>query len=171
MEIVTRVDEDLLLDLLNTTPVVDGVRLDEFGSLPQAQDWAVARGGVGTAAEAEQLRRVRDAIQAVSRGDSPAQALQADLGQVRLHPQLSESGLSWHLRVPADQVLAARAMLAWASIHARSPERLRPCANPECCRFLLDRSNANTARWCSMALCGNRSKVRRHYQRNRATEE
>jgi len=30
-----------------------------------------------------------------------------------------------------------------------------------------DHSNANVARWCSMAICGNRLKARRHYQQAR----
>jgi len=34
--------------------------------------------------------------------------------------------------------------------------------------FLIDRSKANAARWCSMAVCGNRMKARRHYHRSRA---
>jgi predicted RNA-binding Zn ribbon-like protein len=46
---------------------------------------------------------------------------------------------------------------------------LRPCANIECQLFLIDRSKPNTARWCSMAVCGNRMKARRHYQRGRST--
>jgi predicted RNA-binding Zn ribbon-like protein len=33
--------------------------------------------------------------------------------------------------------------------------------------FLIDHSKAGTARWCSMAVCGNRMKARRHYQRAR----
>jgi predicted RNA-binding Zn ribbon-like protein len=33
--------------------------------------------------------------------------------------------------------------------------------------FLIDRSKPNSARWCSMAICGNRLKARRHYQRSR----
>ncbi|GGJ34413.1 hypothetical protein GCM10010121_052110 [Streptomyces brasiliensis] len=49
------------------------------------------------------------------------------------------------------------------------PGRLRACANPECRRFLLDRSRTNKGRWCSMAVCGNRMKARRHYERTRAT--
>ena len=48
-----------------------------------------------------------------------------------------------------------------------SPGRLRPCANDECRLFLIDRSKAGTARWCSMAVCGNRMKARRHYERAR----
>ena len=49
----------------------------------------------------------------------------------------------------------------------RSPGRLRPCANDECRLFLDDHSKANAARWCSMAVCGNRMKARRHYERAR----
>ena len=48
---------------------------------------------------------------------------------------------------------------------AHNPGRLRPCANDECRLFLIDHSKANAARWCSMAVCGNRMKARRHYQR------
>ena len=63
--------------------------------------------------------------------------------------------------------LAVRAVLAWDALAKRSPGRLRPCANDECRLFLIDRSKANAARWCSMAVCGNRMKARRHYQRSR----
>ncbi|WP_425503278.1 CGNR zinc finger domain-containing protein [Psychromicrobium silvestre] len=45
------------------------------------------------------------------------------------------------------------------------PGRLRPCANLECNKFLIDHSRPNTARWCSMADCGNRLKARRHQAR------
>ncbi|MEC3993203.1 CGNR zinc finger domain-containing protein [Actinacidiphila sp. DG2A-62] len=48
------------------------------------------------------------------------------------------------------------------------PGRLRPCQNAEeCTLFLIDRSKSNSARWCSMAQCGNRMKARRHYERAR----
>jgi predicted RNA-binding Zn ribbon-like protein len=55
--------------------------------------------------------------------------------------------------------------VAWARLREKLPGRLRPCANHECRLFLLDRSRADTARWCSMKVCGNRLKTRRHYQR------
>jgi predicted RNA-binding Zn ribbon-like protein len=40
--------------------------------------------------------------------------------------------------------------------------------HPECALFLIDPSKPNTARWCSMVVCGNRMKARRHYERIRA---
>jgi predicted RNA-binding Zn ribbon-like protein len=46
------------------------------------------------------------------------------------------------------------------------PGRLRPCENPECALFLLDRSKPNKARWCSMAVCGNQNKARRYRSRH-----
>jgi predicted RNA-binding Zn ribbon-like protein len=60
---------------------------------------------------------------------------------------------------------AVRAVTAWGALQEARPGRLRPCANDECRLFLLDRSRANRARWCSMAVCGNREKARRHYGR------
>jgi predicted RNA-binding Zn ribbon-like protein len=83
---------------------------------------------------------------------------------------LGDTGLELHLTVEDDdRRLAVRAVLAWGVVTHDLPGRLRPCANDECRLFLLDRSRANTARWCSMAICGNRMKARRHYQRTRET--
>jgi hypothetical protein len=169
LDLVTREDEDLLLELLNTTPVVDGERVDELADDHAGGSWAGARGGVGTVGEVAALRSARDAIQAVVWGTSGTQTLAAQLERIVLRPRLQDDVVSWELRVPADEALVARASLAWAAINQRAPGRLRACANSECRLFLLDRSNANTARWCSMATCGNRFKARRHYKRTRTT--
>jgi predicted RNA-binding Zn ribbon-like protein len=72
--------------------------------------------------------------------------------------------------VADDEALAVRAMLTWDRLRKTAPGRLRPCANEDCSLFLLDRSQANAARWCSMAVCGNRMKARRHYQRRRESQ-
>ncbi|NOV97462.1 CGNR zinc finger domain-containing protein [Isoptericola halotolerans] len=159
-----------MIDLLNTTSVVDGRRTDELTD-DAGQAWARAHGGAGLTEEVATLRRVRDAVQEVIHGAADPQDVAADVEKVAVHPVWREGSLGWEVQAPAEQVLASRALLAWAVVHERSPGRLRPCANPECCRFLLDRSNANTARWCSMALCGNRVKARRHYRRTRADEQ
>src|SRR5579863_40521 len=46
---------------------------------------------------------------------------------------------------------------------------VRHCADPACGWLFLDRSNAGRRRWCTMADCGNRNKVRQHYQRKAAS--
>ena len=45
--------------------------------------------------------------------------------------------------------------------------RLRECSAPDCTTILFDRSRNRTAKWCSMAACGNRNKVRRFRERER----
>lgn len=163
-------DEDLLLDLLNSTPVVDGGWRDLLATPSEARTWARARGGTGSPAEASHLRDVRDRLQAVVRGAEPAAALGPLLAGVRLRPEIAAGGLGWQLEAGRDRRLSARALLAWGRVQEQMPGRLRPCANDECRLFLLDRSRPNTARWCSMQACGNRLKSRRHYRRTRGAD-
>jgi predicted RNA-binding Zn ribbon-like protein len=47
--------------------------------------------------------------------------------------------------------------------------RLRTCGNPQCGWVFLDTSKNGTRRWCSMAVCGNRDKLRRFRRRRRST--
>jgi predicted RNA-binding Zn ribbon-like protein len=159
------VDDEVLLELLNTTPVVDGVPHDRIAADADAHRWALAHGGIGTAAELTGLRDVRDRLQAVVRGADPATALDAALRAVRLRPHPHPGGIDWRLDTAAERRLPAGIVLAWARVAAELPGRLRPCANAECRLFLLDRSRAGAARWCSMRTCGNRLKARRHQQR------
>jgi predicted RNA-binding Zn ribbon-like protein len=158
-------DEVLLLDLLNSTPVTDGRQLDLLATDQEAAPWARAHGGSGSAGEVAHLRQVRDRLQAVVRGTEGVDALAPLLTDVRLCPEVTQRGVSWHLDVADERGLGSRAVLAWGRIQELMPGRLRPCANDECRLFLLDRSRPNTARWCSMKVCGNRLKARRHYLR------
>ncbi|BBX23832.1 hypothetical protein MTER_32430 [Mycolicibacter terrae] len=163
-------DEALLLDLLNSTPVIDGVARDELEDPVTAQAWLDSH-NVGTANEQQlqDLIDIRTALQDVVRGDRTPQALAPFLSGVGLSPALSDEGLTWSLTTRGTSPAAARALLAWDALRIASPGRLRPCANDECRLFLIDRSKPNTARWCSMAICGNRMKARRHYQRTKTT--
>ncbi|GLW11674.1 hypothetical protein Misp01_68020 [Microtetraspora sp. NBRC 13810] len=164
-ETTTRADEDVLLDLLNSTPLVDGAAQDHLAGTAEARAWLRQRGGAGSSPERDAVRRIRDALQGVLRGDLPADALAPFLDGVACHPAVSERGVEWSLDVPAERVLGVKAILTWDALAKTKPGRLRPCENDECRLFLLDRSKTNRARWCSMALCGNRMKARRHYQR------
>jgi predicted RNA-binding Zn ribbon-like protein len=62
-----------------------------------------------------------------------------------------EGGLDW--------LLAAVARSGAEIIVEGTHARLRLCANPHCGLFFYDDSRTRRRRWCSMALCGNRSKV------------
>jgi predicted RNA-binding Zn ribbon-like protein len=62
-----------------------------------------------------------------------------------------EGGLDW--------LLAAVARSGAEIIAEGTRARLRLCANPHCGLFFYDNSRTRRRRWCSMAVCGNRSKV------------
>jgi predicted RNA-binding Zn ribbon-like protein len=162
-------DEAFLLALLNSTPVVDGTPTDDLAGPAAARAWLTAAGGQGTEAELRLVRQARQDLQAVVRGQQPAAVLNTALRGVASRPAITGGRVEWALSVPAERALAVRAVLAWDALQQRSPGRLRPCANTECRLFLIDHSKANSARWCSMAACGNRMKARRHYQRARGT--
>jgi predicted RNA-binding Zn ribbon-like protein len=149
-------DEGFLLAILNSTPVVDGRPTDNFADAARARSWLASVGGLGTEAELQHVLGVRQALQSVVRGEQRPDVLAPALHGATRIPAMSDGEVVWTLSVPPDRELAKR-----------SPGRLRPCANGECHLFLIDHSKANSARWCSMAACGNRMKARRHYQRVR----
>ena len=155
-------DEALLLDLLNTTPVVDGTPTDTLADFETAAPWLVEHDIPAVRSEYTALLEARETVQAIVRDGQPASTLQPILEATQLVPTATAHGIEWRLNENSG---AVRAALAWDSLRITSPGRLRPCANTECHLFLIDRSKPNTARWCSMAACGNRMKARRHYSR------
>jgi predicted RNA-binding Zn ribbon-like protein len=152
---------EVLLELLNSTPVVDGADTDLLADDDAARTWLAGRDGAGEDLAA--VRRVRDELQRVVRGQAHAEVLNRHLAHVRQVPRVHADGLDWDIGSSADW--CARVVLAWGALQNERPGRLRACANGECHLFLIDRSRGGTGRWCSMSECGNRMKARRHYNR------
>jgi len=144
-----------LLDLLNTTPVIDGQTVDKLDGR-----WLRVH---GAPKDVDAVRAVRDDLQRVVRIEADPSVLGRYLTDVRQMPDIGPDGVAWSLE--ADW--PARIVLAWGEVERDMPGRLRPCANEDCRLFLLDHSRAGTARWCSMSGCGNRMKARRHYSKTR----
>ncbi len=87
------------------------------------------------------------------------------------HDELVYTNHNWEIAFVAqegglDWLLAAVARSAAEIIAEGTRARLRLCANPHCGLFFYDTSRTHCRRWCSMTVCGNRSKVatfaRRH---------
>lgn len=147
---------DDLLELLNTTPVVDGAQTELLDGR-----WLRDHGAANqTVADA---RRLRDDLQRVVRGEAAPTVLSEHVRGASRTPAVADGGITWTLHAEWQ----ARMVLAWGDLQADMPGRLRACANDECRLFLLDRSRSGTGRWCSMNECGNRMKARRHYDRTR----
>jgi hypothetical protein len=163
-------DETLLLDLLNTTPVIDGTPRDDIADSTAGRRWLAAHGQQATDAEWLTLLDARSALQDIVRGDGPVAAVARFVDGVNRRASLGGDGIAWTIDLPEGRSAAARAVLAWDALRVSGPGRLRPCANEDCRLFLIDHSKPNSARWCSMAVCGNRMKARRHYQRSRRSQ-
>lgn len=60
----------------------------------------------------------------------------------------------------------ARLAVAWAELVLTGRiRRLKRCAERRCGEVFWDTSRNHSRRWCSMRVCGNRAKVRRHTAR------
>jgi predicted RNA-binding Zn ribbon-like protein len=156
---------------------------DDFAAPEQMRRWLVGQRLVApqTAfdeADRRHLVEVREALAALVRaadGDEGATrrwvtilneaARRVRLG-VRLHPEDGYRLMAEGMGVdrPVGDLLV-RVMSAMA---AGTWPRLKVCANPECGRAFYDASRNRSARWCSMAVCGNRMKGRAYRRRARA---
>ncbi len=161
-------DEDFLLALLNSTPVIDGVPPTPWPTPPgPGPGWPAPAARAPTRSWPACGRSARPSRRSCA-GEQPPAVLGPALDGAACAPAIAGGQVSWTLSVAPERELAVRAVLAWDALARNHPGRLRPCANDECRLFLIDRTRAGTARWCSMAACGNRMKARRHYQRARS---
>ena len=77
-------------------------------------------------------------------------------------------GMQWVWRATArtpDFVLYPVLSAATELLTSHALRRVRQCEDDGCGWLFVDRSNARQRRWCSMADCGNRNKVRNFYRR------
>ena len=115
---------------------------------------------------------VRDVCQAHAGVDVPAESLAVLdrlLAEAPLRLALSaDGGATVH---PADGLRNVPALVAriaadiTAATHAGTWPRLKACAADTCRWVYYDRSPAGRSRWCTMALCGSRNKMRKYRAR------
>jgi predicted RNA-binding Zn ribbon-like protein len=157
------------------TPDDLGLWLVRAGLLTQAP--AVSR------AHLREARALREAIDAclqatLAREPAPPPAVAAVdgwLAHAEPRPRLALAGDGTPVlgeREPPDPVRGALGAVALdaARMLGRPTEaaRIRVCASETCSARFYDRSPGGRRRWCSMALCGNEAKARRHRERARS---
>jgi predicted RNA-binding Zn ribbon-like protein len=81
------------------------------------------------------------------------------------HLAATSRGFAWELK--PDLQAALRPVVHSAIELMTSPrlERLRRCGGDTCYWLFIDETKNCSRRWCEMAICGNRHKVRRHRAR------
>jgi predicted RNA-binding Zn ribbon-like protein len=172
----------VVLDLVNTVLVDNGELVDRLTAPEDLGRWVSAtslgeRYGTPTKLDAQVFAQViglRGALKAgldavIARERIPVASLATINAVLRAGPGSelragAGGGVSYGLRVDLSRDSGPLPWLladAGASlISGDSAGLLRRCANHDSCVLLfLDTSRSRTRRWCSMELCGNRSKV------------
>lgn len=166
------VGEPLALDLVNTEWLDQDGRHDLLADPAGLAVWleATGRDGAADVGALGALRAARAAIRAVvdDAGDPAAQAaLNAVLARGEWVERLGRDGPE---RAPATREhweLAWQAAANLLELLREGPERIRRCSGHDCLLAFHDTSRSGRRQWCSMAVCGNREKARRHYARTR----
>lgn len=171
-------EEDALTDvdaLLRWGRRVDLYGCDELRALRESA--ADPRRGAAELAAAKELRgAVHRAFAAIARGGTPAEG---DLERVRrtYRDAVGAGRLAganaWRLTWPAGELRRVRFAVAVSAVallgDAGELARVKMCPGRHCGSLFHDAGGRR--RWCSMATCGSRAKMRRHYARRKALRQ
>jgi predicted RNA-binding Zn ribbon-like protein len=169
---------ELVQRFLNT--LIHDFDIDRLGTAEKARAWLSSNGLVEpgariTEADAARLRRTREDLRALARAnrdDAPDPAVVDSLGaaarrtSLRIH--VGRDGAT--SLAPAGRGLDAAVGTLLSIVHeARLTgewQRMKTCRR--CTYAFFDRSKNRSAAWCSMTICGNRTKNRAYRRRRRA---
>ncbi|MEM1199540.1 MAG: CGNR zinc finger domain-containing protein [Pseudomonadota bacterium] len=173
------------LDFLNTANWNgDGtVAVERLAGLEDVKIWTKAAGLACRPVESRWELEVsvwtfraslRAIILAAIQGDVPKPADVARLNQAAtqagqqfpLHISQGAVAVASHLPLTYGVSVSAMALLT----DNREISRVKLCPGTGCGWLFVDESANGRRQWCSMELCGNREKARRHYAKKRANE-
>lgn len=169
---------ELLQRFLNTWNHDLPADWDRLGTSERAQEWLREKGlvdgpGMVSDSDAERLRMLREAIRSLVVAHTTGEPDAVAVEKVRtaaagapLVVAFDDDGQTF-LRGQGTGLEAAVANLIGFLHDARVGGdwvRLKGCR--QCGYAFFDRSKNRSATWCSMSICGNRSKSRAHYRRH-----
>jgi predicted RNA-binding Zn ribbon-like protein len=189
------VGNHLSLDFVNTRPVMNGQPVELLSDWKALLRWFRAAELVSekemetfvrqwekraeAGAGLDELKTFRESLRAtvfrLEAGEEPASRTVAELNRLlHAHPmflELRRTGPKlerqkrFELRCPGD-LIAPLSDATAEMLSELNPARLRKCES--CVLHFYDTSKNGTRRWCSMQICGNRSKVAAYARRMRS---
>jgi predicted RNA-binding Zn ribbon-like protein len=170
---------DLVAEFVNTLDVDDGT--DELSTAGGLQDWLSDHDLLPSGAEvsdhdAERAREVREAIRSLlwaNNGEPVDKAavakLNASAAGAHLRVQFADDGGS---ELVPDESGAPGALglilgLTYTAMADDTWSRLKVCREHTCQWAFYDHSKNRSRTWCSMRVCGNRTKARAYRSRRR----
>lgn len=169
------------LDLVDTVMLATDPPTDLFDSPERITAWWATQadrlpaGPVPDLAATRRLRTaIRDLFDAELEGRAPEPTSLADVNAASAAAPASvrltgdgRAETHWHTEYGGNAALAAIAREAIGLLSSpRRLGRLRRCANPGCSMLFLARNKRRV--WCTANICGNRTRVARHYERTHA---
>jgi predicted RNA-binding Zn ribbon-like protein len=172
-------DLELVRAFVNTLSVEDAT--DDLASPSGLNDFLRRNGLPSNGAATESDRRaavtLREALRAYLKAnhgeppdDTAVRALNEAFASLPLTLRVSQEG-ALALEPSAGGTgagLARLVAIVFRSMAEGTWSRLKICKNDTCQWAFFDHSRNRSGNWCSMAVCGNRLKVRRFQQRARA---
>ena len=166
---------------LNSFWDLDAGGVERWSDTPAYVGWLHERGFQGAAtaddlATAIALREALRALALANHDDVPAPAAEAALDRIAarvapragLTPRFASDGGAPGLDVAGTGPDAALALVLGIVFAARLDgtwPRLKACPHAHCGWAFYDRSRNRSSQWCSMRICGNRTKGARHRDR------
>jgi predicted RNA-binding Zn ribbon-like protein len=178
---------NLALDFVNTVANRLGQRRECLESAAAFNRWARGAGLLRTnkalrltSRQLSSFHTIREELyrifQPLALGQRPSAAAIARLNlrysRVAGKRQLAyaQGQMSWRWRASRqdpDRVLGPILLSASELLATRPSSTLRQCRDKFCGWIFIDRSRAGCRRWCRMADCGNRAKIREYYRREK----
>lgn len=143
---------------LHTPPDLDTWLHSRFGPLAQPSDLTAFRSALDLRAAITTLATC--AADGTTFDPASVDALNVTAAKTPIRPHLP-GGTQPALRPVLSAALSAIAADAIAILSAEG-NRVRRCSADDCALIFFDHSRPNARRWCSMARCGNRAKIRAH---------
>ena len=175
------IGNNLAADFVNTEVISQHGRTDLLSSPELASAWfdsaGCARGIKISERDLEETKELRASIRRTFDRvveSKPLQVSDVELLNGRcnqLTRVLSSTShnfkLSFRLETASD-ILALIAHTCCELLASARLSSLRKCASEKCILYFVDTSKNQQRQWCSMDICGNREKVRKHYDKTKA---
>ena len=162
-----------LIDFMAEKGIISREKTEQLKALPESDPIAAET----LQSQAERLSDgIRSALEAMLRNQRVHREWVEPINEILRvtegHDELEWRGDRWRLGFLAKEeglewLLAAIARSAAELIAEGAASRLRRCGNADCHLLFHDDSRTHRRRWCSMAHCGNRSKVAAFARRHR----
>jgi predicted RNA-binding Zn ribbon-like protein len=173
---------DLLQDFVNTE--IPEWAQDDIGSPAALADWLAGRGLLDssdavTPEEFLRARAFRSCLRSLALANTTGRPLTPDargawsdeLGRLVFALELGPDGAPSF--APAgdgvDRALARLASIAVTATQDGTWPRFKACRKPSCGWVFYDRSRNRSSNWCSMTICGNRTKTAGYRRRKAAS--